>query len=163
MQSHTCTASGSLSFRRGLVRLEAVVTRSLSCLVHWRPLPALISFGCYMPTSFCMVRPRTTPYWEMSAQIPFQYDAKIQDNNGMHKNIPCNVDISKVEIISTKSQLNNLIDILKKRRIFGLDLEHSKHISFLGITSLMQISFLNRNFIVDTLEHMIRFIIEIHF
>jgi hypothetical protein len=40
--------------------------------------PALVSrgcymptSGCYMPTSLCLVRPRTTPYWERSALIPF--------------------------------------------------------------------------------------------
>ncbi|AES74709.1 hypothetical protein MTR_6g012230 [Medicago truncatula] len=70
MQSHTYTASGSLSFRCESVHLEAVGSRSLSCLVHRRPLPALVSLGCYMSTSFRMVRPRTTPYWERSALIP---------------------------------------------------------------------------------------------
>ncbi|AES88048.1 hypothetical protein MTR_4g043740 [Medicago truncatula] len=35
------------------------------------PLPALISLGCYIPTIFRLVRPRTTLYWEKSALIPF--------------------------------------------------------------------------------------------
>lgn len=45
-----------------------------------------------------------------------------------------------------------MIDILKNQKIFGLDLEHSKHRSYLRIVSLMQISFLNRDLIVDTLK-----------
>ncbi|AES77405.1 hypothetical protein MTR_7g010220 [Medicago truncatula] len=40
-------ASGTLSFRCVSVPLEAVRSRSLSCLVHRRPLPALVSLGCY--------------------------------------------------------------------------------------------------------------------
>ena len=71
MQSHTCTASGSLSFRCDSVPLEVVGSRSLSCLVHWRPLFALVILGCYTPTSFRLVRPQTTSYWERSALIPF--------------------------------------------------------------------------------------------
>ena len=39
--------------------------------MHQRPLPALVSLGCYMPTSFRLVRPQTTPYWERYALIPF--------------------------------------------------------------------------------------------
>jgi len=70
MQSHTCTASGSLSFRCDSARLEAVRSRSLSCLVHRRLLPSSIGLGYYMPTSFRLVRPQTTPYWERSALIP---------------------------------------------------------------------------------------------
>ena len=45
MQSHTCTASRSRSFRCDSVRLEGVGSRSLSCLVHRRLLPALASLG----------------------------------------------------------------------------------------------------------------------
>jgi len=47
MQSHTCTASGSLLFWCDSVWLEAVGSRSLSCLVHRRPFPALVTLGCY--------------------------------------------------------------------------------------------------------------------
>jgi len=47
MQSHTCTASGSLSFRCDSVRLKVVGSRSLSCLVHRRLLLVLVSLGCY--------------------------------------------------------------------------------------------------------------------
>jgi len=47
MQSHTCTAPGSLSFRYDSVRLEAVGSLSLSCLVHRRSLPTLVNLGCY--------------------------------------------------------------------------------------------------------------------
>ena len=47
MQSHTCTASGTLSLRCDSVPLEAVGSRSLSCLVHRRPLPVLVSLGYY--------------------------------------------------------------------------------------------------------------------
>ncbi|KAK2409848.1 hypothetical protein QL285_045248 [Trifolium repens] len=72
MQSQTCTASGSLSFRCEFsFCLEAARSRTLSCLVHRRPLPALVSLGYYMPTSFRLVCPRTTSYWERSALIPF--------------------------------------------------------------------------------------------
>ncbi|KAK2386224.1 hypothetical protein QL285_060143 [Trifolium repens] len=45
MQSHTCTASGSLSFGCDSVCLEAAKSRTLSCLVHRRPFPALVSLG----------------------------------------------------------------------------------------------------------------------
>jgi len=41
--------------------------------------------------------------------------------------------------------------MLRKQKIFGLDLEHSKTRSFLGIVCLMQISFSNRDFVIDTL------------
>jgi len=59
MQSHTRTASGSLSFR-----CDSVLPRSMPGA---GPLPALISLGRYMPTkrrrymptSFRLVRPRT--------------------------------------------------------------------------------------------------------
>jgi len=71
MQSHTCTVSGSLSFWCDSVPLEAVGSRTLSCLVHQRPLPTLVILGYYMPTSFRLVRPRTTSYWKRSALIPF--------------------------------------------------------------------------------------------
>ncbi|KEH25422.1 hypothetical protein MTR_6g022660 [Medicago truncatula] len=56
MQSHTCTASRSLSFR-----CDSVFPRSMPGA---GPLPALICVGRYMPTSFRLVRPRTTSYWE---------------------------------------------------------------------------------------------------
>ncbi|KEH16817.1 hypothetical protein MTR_0088s0030 [Medicago truncatula] len=48
MQSHTCTASRTLSFRCDSVPLDAIRSRSLSCLVHRRPFPALVSLGCYI-------------------------------------------------------------------------------------------------------------------
>ncbi|KEH22237.1 hypothetical protein MTR_7g034645 [Medicago truncatula] len=63
MQSHTCTASRSLSFQ-----YDSVLPRSMPGA---RPLPALISLGRYMPTNFRLVHPRTTSYWERSALIPF--------------------------------------------------------------------------------------------
>ncbi|KEH19857.1 LRR receptor-like kinase family protein [Medicago truncatula] len=47
IQSHTCTALESLSFQCDSVCLKAVENRSLSCLVHRLPLPALVSLGCY--------------------------------------------------------------------------------------------------------------------
>ena len=47
MQSHTCMASGSLSFRCDLIPLEVVGSRTLSCLVHRRPLPAFVGLGYY--------------------------------------------------------------------------------------------------------------------
>jgi len=47
MQSQTYTASGSLSFWCDSVCLEVVGSRSLSCLVHQRPLPVLVSLGYY--------------------------------------------------------------------------------------------------------------------
>ncbi|KAK2431118.1 hypothetical protein QL285_029388 [Trifolium repens] len=49
MQSQTCTVSGSLSFRCEFgFCLEAARSRTLSCLVHRRPLPTLVSLGYYM-------------------------------------------------------------------------------------------------------------------
>ena len=71
MQSHTCMASGSLSFRCDSVPLVVVGSHTLSCLVLRRPLPALVSLGYYMPTSFRLVRLRSTSYRERSALIPF--------------------------------------------------------------------------------------------
>jgi hypothetical protein len=71
MQSHICTASGSLSFRCDSDCLEAVRSHSLSCLVHRRSLPTLVSLACYMPTSFRFVHSQTTLYFESSTLIPF--------------------------------------------------------------------------------------------
>ena len=70
MQSHTCTASRSLSFISEFGCWEVVRSRSLPCLVHRRLLFALISLGRYLPTSLHLVRPLTTSYWKRSVLIP---------------------------------------------------------------------------------------------
>src|SRR3954468_313446 len=62
MQSHTCTALGSLSFRCG----DHPSLNWPQVFHAVQPPPAFFGLGCYMPTSFRMVRPRTTSYWERS-------------------------------------------------------------------------------------------------
>jgi ribonuclease D len=83
----------------------------------------------------------------------------------MYKNLPSKLDMDKVIVVSKETDLNTLIDTPKEQRIFALDLEHSDHISFLGVTSLLQISFLNKDYIIDTIEghdyiHKLKFIFE---
>ncbi|KAK2449830.1 hypothetical protein QL285_008985 [Trifolium repens] len=61
MQSQTCTASGSLSFRCEFgFCLEAARSHTLPCLVHRRPLPALISLRYYRFTLY--IQASATPY-----------------------------------------------------------------------------------------------------
>jgi exosome complex exonuclease RRP6 len=79
-----------------------------------------------------------------STKDPFESDDAPQG-------IPNKVDITKVVVVRTEKQLNILIDMLRTQKIFGLDLKHSRSISFLGIVSLMQISFSNNDFVIDTL------------
>ena len=71
MQSHTCMALGSLSFRCDLVPLETIGSRSLSCLVHQRPLPC--PRQPWMLQRWRFKRPQKTLQWEeYCSQVPWQ-------------------------------------------------------------------------------------------
>jgi len=70
MQSHTYMASRTFSFRCEFGCWEGAMSRSFPCLVHQWSLPVLVSLGRFMLTSFRLVRPRTTSYWDRSALIP---------------------------------------------------------------------------------------------
>src|ERR1044072_2765843 len=59
-------------FSRVSLHLEACQEPLLvRASLHRRSLPALVGLGCHRPTSFRLVPPRNTPYWERAALIPF--------------------------------------------------------------------------------------------
>ena len=152
MQFHTCMASGSLSFRCDSVRLEAVGNRSsscrsLSCLVHSRPIPVLVCLGCYMPTSSRLVRPRTTPYWERSALIPFvtshttlSFVDALQTNTSLfsvlcpHSHLPGNFSVGHPFKDYSKSRILNcgvLMEWATKKKIHIVDIGSTCNAIFL--------------------------------
>ncbi|KOM42503.1 hypothetical protein LR48_Vigan05g010700 [Vigna angularis] len=51
------------------------------CLLHRRHSPPSLVPGCHMPTSFRLVRPRTTPYWERLGSDT-KLESKWQQKNG---------------------------------------------------------------------------------
>jgi hypothetical protein len=96
MQSHTCTTSGSLSFRCEFGCWEAARSRSLPCLVHRRSLLVLVSLALiplatsqttlsiadwpYKPTrvfSACFVLTRTL-FGKLPKRSPIQKRSKLQ-------------------------------------------------------------------------------------
>jgi exosome complex exonuclease RRP6 len=54
--------------------------------------------------------------------------------------------------ISSSDQLDSLIEELSPQKIIAIDLEHHSYRSFLGLTCLMQLSTLNKDYIIDTLK-----------
>ncbi|XP_027170056.1 protein RRP6-like 3 [Coffea eugenioides] len=53
--------------------------------------------------------------------------------------------------VETKSQLEDLAEVLSKEKVFGVDTEQHSLRSFLGITSLIQISTKSKDYLVDTI------------
>jgi exosome complex exonuclease RRP6 len=58
----------------------------------------------------------------------------------------------ELTFISSSDQLVSLIEELSSQKIIAVDLEHHSYRSFLGLTCLMQISTLSKDYIVDTLK-----------
>ena len=57
-------------------------------------------------------------------------------------------DTEAIYVDNAKS-LNNMIDDLKLFNVIGVDVEHHGYRSFLGITCLIQISTIEKDYIVD--------------
>jgi len=53
--------------------------------------------------------------------------------------------------INSSNQLSELVEELRKHKIIAIDLEHHSYRSFMGITCLMQISTVERDYLIDTL------------
>lgn len=66
-----------------------------------------------------------------------------------------NVDLKKLSElyvwVETESQLKELVEVLSKEKVFGVDTEQHSLRSFLGFTALVQISTEKEDYLVDTI------------
>lgn len=65
--------------------------------------------------------------------------------------VPLPVDRTPLVEINSADQLSELVEELRKHKIIAIDLEHHSYRSFMGITCLMQISTVERDYLIDTL------------
>lgn len=65
--------------------------------------------------------------------------------------VPLPVDRTPLVEINSANQLSELVEELRKHKIIAIDLEHHSYRSFMGITCLMQISTVERDYLIDTL------------
>jgi len=73
----------------------------------------------------------------------------------LKKNIPLkykSLDDTKLEYIGTSSQLKILLEDLGNYKEIAIDLEHHSYRTFQGITCLMQISTMHKDYLIDTLS-----------
>ena len=87
---------------------------------------------------------------------PYQYELEQLQMTERYAEVkepvpPCEFDTTPYEFVTTKDQLNALIEYLHGVTEIAIDLEHHSTRSYQGITCLMQISTRERDYVVDTL------------
>ena len=88
------------------------------------------------------------PYQHEIENFEVPLDFLEKDESNLHS--PPTIDnLPAPEIIETRVQLEALIEVLRTKREIAVDLEHHSFRSYQGITSLMQISTDEHDYIVD--------------
>ena len=62
------------------------------------------------------------------------------------------LDSSEAIFVDSPEAVDRMLQELKKAEAIAVDLEHHDELSYIGLTSLMQISTRNQDWIVDTLK-----------
>lgn len=79
----------------------------------------------------------------------FQYPTSVYENTAPIPFIP--LDVMEAIFVDTMDGVKNMLQELKMAKEIAVDLEHHDTHSYIGLTSLMQISTRGKDWIVDTL------------
>ncbi len=87
---------------------------------------------------------------------PYQYELDLFKPSELHleretdaEAMPSSVEETDCVLVERPEQLRVIVDTLKNEKVIAVDLEHHWYRSYQGITSLMQISTWDRDFVID--------------